>query len=74
MAGLHDSDFAGEVSLVPAGIALSGVSSGSSLLVPSDWQTRQKHPNKRTESLRRGPRAIGARALSRSRDRPLRGR
>jgi len=33
---------------------------GSSLLVPSDWRTRQKYPNKRTESLQRGEWAVSA--------------
>jgi hypothetical protein len=32
----------------------------TSLLIASDWRTRQKYPNKRTESLQRGERAISA--------------
>jgi hypothetical protein len=39
----------------------TGVCSGSSLLVQSDWWTRQKHPNKRTESLQRGEWTVSAR-------------
>lgn len=31
---------------------------GPSLLVPSDWRTRQKYPNKRTKSLQRGEWAV----------------
>jgi hypothetical protein len=32
----------------------------SSLLVPRDWQTRQKYPNERAESLQRGEWAVSA--------------
>jgi hypothetical protein len=44
----------------PRDFCPADVGPGSSLLVPSDWRTRQKNPHKRTESLQRGEWAVSA--------------